>query len=128
MSEPVWLELSVMEALHDEQLLEHGGGRGVRDRGLLESAMARPVNAFAYGEQDLFALAAAYGSGIVRNHPFVDGNKRTGFLASVLFLELNGESFDTDQVDVVETVLKLAAGELSDSGYAAWLRRCCGKG
>nr|WP_269815622.1 type II toxin-antitoxin system death-on-curing family toxin [Parvularcula mediterranea] len=112
----------VLSILHEEQLLEHGGGRGVRDAGMLESALARPRNSFAYGETDPFALSASYAFGIAKNHPFVDGNKRTAFIASVVFLELNGFVFEGSQLDVVETVLKLAAGELSQDQYAEWLR------
>lgn len=122
MSEPVWLDGRAITALHEEQLSEHGGGRGLRDEGLLDSALARPRNAFAYGETDPFALAASYGAGIVRNHPFVDGNKRTGFIAAALFLDLNGQVFEAAQPDVVETVLALAAGALSDEAFADWLR------
>ena len=125
MSEPVWLDPRAVVALHEEQLAEHGGGQGVRDAGLLESALARPRNAHAYGETDLFALAAAYGAGIVRNHPFVDGNKRTGFIAAALFLDLNGQVLEAEQLDVVETVLALAAGELTDDAFAEWLRINC---
>ena len=127
MTEPVWLDERAVLALHDEQMLQHGGGRGVRDTGLLDSALARPRNAYAYGETDLFTLAASCSVGIVKNHPFVDGNKRTGFIAGVLFLELNGERFEATQEDVVTTVLRLAASEMSESAYADWLRSCCGR-
>ena len=125
MTEPVWLDIRAILALHDEQLLQHGGGRGLRDAGLLESALARPRNAFAYGEGDLFVLGAAISVGIVKNYPFVDGNKRTGFIAGVLFLELNGERFDASEADVVEMVLALAAGELTEAAYRDWLSASC---
>ena len=125
MSEPVWLDIRAVLALHDEQLLQHGGGRGLRDAGLLESALARPRNAFAYGEEDLFVLAAAISVGIVKDHPFVDGDKRTGFIAGVLFLELNGELFGASEADVVEKVLALAAGELTEAAYRDWLSASC---
>ena len=122
MIEPEWLDPGAIRAIHDEQLLEHGGARGVRDPGLLDSALARPRHQFAYGTADIFALAAAYGFGIVRNHPFIDGNKRTGFIAAVLFLELNGFRFGATEVDVVETILKLAAGDLPEQDLALWLK------
>ena len=118
----VWLKQAAILALHNEQLAEHGGGAGVRDLALLESALARPLNLVAYGDPDAEALAAAYAAGIVRNHPFVDGNKRTGFIAAALFLELNGRRFDADEVDVVRVVLQLAAGDLTEEAFADWLR------
>ena len=119
---PVWLLRSVVEAMHDEQLAEHGGAAGLRDGGLLESALARPQTLLAYGEPTLFDLAAAYAFGIVRNHPFVDGNKRTGFLAAYLFLRLNGWRLAASQDDAVRTVLALAAGEMPEPDFARWLQ------
>lgn len=108
--------------LHDESLAEHGGASGVRDRGLLESAMARPENLFVYGEPDIFDLASAYASGVVRNHPFVDGNKRTGFLSAAVFLDINGYSLGADEADATLKTIALAASEISDADYATWLR------
>jgi death on curing protein len=121
-NEPVWVLRSVIDAAHDAQLVEHGGAPGLRDAGLLESALARPKNIHAYGEADLFVLAAAYASGIVRNHPFVDGNKRTAFLAAYVFLRINGLHLVADEVDAAAAVLALASGATSDVDFSAWLR------
>ena len=122
MEEPIWLGVREAHAIHDLQLAEHGGGLGLRDSGLLESALARPQQLFAYGEPDLFDLAAAYTEGIVRNHPFVDGNKSTGFVLGVLFLELNGVEFAASEEGATQAVLDLAASELAQDEYASWLR------
>ena len=122
MTEPFWLTRQAIEIIHDEQLVEHGGAGGIRDAGLLESALARPRNLFAYGEADICALAAAYAAGIVRNHPFVDGNKRTGFLAAYSFLAVNGLELDAPEAEAVVMTLGLASGEMPEQGYAAWLR------
>jgi death on curing protein len=121
-AEPEWLTLDVVLAIHEEQLAEHGGREGVRDQGLLESALARPMNLAAYGEPDLPALAAALGFGLVRNHPFVDGNKRTAFVAVETFLGLNGLDLTAGDAECVVTMLRLAAGDLPEEGFAAWLR------
>ena len=118
----VWIERSVILAIHDMQLAEHGGGGGTRDVNLLESALARPVNLAAYGQPDAPALAAAYGYGISRNHAFIDGNKRTGFVAAELFLRLNGYQMRADDSDCVMTMLAVAAGDLSEDEFASWLR------
>lgn len=118
----VWLAASVVRAIHDEQLGEHGGGGGLRDPGLLESALARPLQRVAYDTPDVAALAAAYGFGLARNRPFIDGNKRTAFVAVELFLALNGWSLVADDAECVMAMLRLAAGELDESGFAAWLR------
>ena len=99
----------------------------MRDSGLLESALHRPQNAYAYGEKDVFILASVLGAGIVKNHPFLDGNKRTGFLAAALFLESNGESFQSTEENVVLKTLALAAGAVSEADYAEWLRLSCRK-
>lgn len=107
---------------HDEALAAHGGASGVRDIGLLESALARPKNLFAYGEHDIAALAAAYAFGIVRNHPFVDGNKRTAFMTAVFFLELNGHRFMANEVEATLRTLALAASEIDEAEFAVWLR------
>jgi len=119
---PVWIDEAVVLAIHDEQIAEHGGGAGLRDRGLLESALARPRNLAAYGEPDAAALAAAYAFGIARNHPFVDGNKRTAFVVMETFLELSGSALSADDADCVTTMLALAAGDLGEDALAAWIR------
>lgn len=118
----VWLLEAVLLAVHDEQLAEHGGGTGVRDAGALTSALARPRNLVAYGAPDVFDCAAAYAVGIARNHPFVDGNKRTAFVAMELFLQLNGQALLVDDADAVTTMLGVAAGQVSEASLAAWLR------
>ena len=118
----VWLEESIVLALHEEHLAEHGGPTGVRDLGLLQSALARPRNTVAYADPDIPALAAAYGFAIARNHPFVDGNKRTAFVVTELFLALNGYELIADNAACVRTMLSLAKGNLSEEGFAAWLR------
>ena len=123
MTEPEWLSKALNLAVHDEQLAEHGGGIGVRDNGLLESALARPQNRLAYDARaDVPALAAAYAFGLVRNHPFVDGNKRTAFVAAELFLELNGMTLTASDEDCVLTMLSLAAGEIGEDAFEEWLR------
>jgi death-on-curing protein len=109
-------------AVHDRQLAEHGGGTGVRDRGGLESALARPRNRWEYGDADLAALAAAYAFGIARNHPFVDGNKRTAWTVANIFLALNELELTFDEVDAIRTVEALAAGALSEEELADWFR------
>jgi death-on-curing protein len=112
----------VLLAVHEEQLAEHGGAAGVRDLGLFESALARPQNQAAYGNPDAADLAAAYGVGLAKNHPFIDGNKRTAFVAVELFLALNGHDLVADDADCVLTMLAVAAGSLDEPGFAAWLR------
>jgi death on curing protein len=120
--EPVWLDAEVALAIHDRQLAEHGGGTGVRAADMLESALGRPVNQWHYGEDDCCALAAAYAFGVARNHPFVDGNKRTAWVLSRLFLALNGVTISFASDDAITTVLALAAGELSEDELADWFR------
>lgn len=124
-TEPIWVSLELAEALHDRQIAEHGGGSGVRDRGLLQSALARPRQMFAYGsgELDLPALAACYAFGLARNHPFVDGNKRTAAVVSELFLALNGYRLLATNADLYPIYLTLAAGDLTEEELAAWLRQ-----
>jgi death-on-curing protein len=117
-----WLARDVIFAIHDEQLAEHGGSKGIRDMGLLESALARPPNRAAYPEVTVFDLAAAYAFGIVRNHPFVDGNKRVAFLAAALFLSEHGLEITASDQAVVAAMLSLAAGSADEGGFAAWLR------
>jgi death-on-curing protein len=118
----IWVTGAVAIAAHAEQLAEHGGGEGVRDMSLLESAMARPQNLAAYGEPDAAALAAAYAFGIARNHPFIDGNKRTAAVVSETFLLLNGFALDASDAELVVAFLALAAGELSEEEMADWFR------
>lgn len=123
MNQWTWIEESVVWAVHEAQLAEHGGSAGVRDPGLLASALARPLNLAAYDiEADAAALAAAYGFGIARNHPFIDGNKRTAFVCTELFLALNGYQLQAEDANCVSTMLALAAGEISEAEFAAWLR------
>lgn len=117
-----WLSLPVVLAIHDEQLVAHGGSGGVRDAGLLESALNRPVNKWNYENAELPELAAAYAYGIARNHPFVDGNKRTSLLALYTFLGINGVDFIVPEADAAAMILSLAAGEVSEEGLARWIR------
>jgi death on curing protein len=118
----VWLSRQIVLAIHDEQLAEHGGAVGVRDAGLLESALARPLNHAGYGDRDIAALAAPYPIAIARNHPFVDGNKRTAYVALESFLELNGCEFAASDRDAVIATLALAGGKMSDDEFTAWVR------
>lgn len=119
----LWVTVDVALAAHSEQLAEHGGGDGVRDEGLLKSVMARPQNLAAYGNPDPASLAAAYAYGIARNHPFVDGNKRTAAVVSETFLILNGYRVDASDAELVVAFLALAAGELSEEELADWFRQ-----
>jgi death-on-curing protein len=120
--EPLWLDIQLALAIHDRQLAEHGGGSGVRDDGMLESAVARPRNSWGYGEDDPAALAAAYAFGVARNHPFVDGNKRTAWVLARLFLAVNGHELRFAAGDAIAAMLALAAGELSEAEMADWFR------
>jgi death-on-curing protein len=123
-SEPRWIHARAVVLLHAESLAEHGGPEGIRDEGLLESALARPRNLFAYeGVTDVARLAACYAVGITRNHPFVDGNKRAAFLALGLFLALNGARLAASQVDAIRTMVAVAAGEISEEALAEWIDR-----
>jgi death on curing protein len=122
MSEPVWIEENLVLAIHDRQLAEHGGAEGVRDVSLLRSALARPKNHLAYQSSDIVELAAKYIAGLVKNHPFVDGNKRTGFVIGVLFLELNGYRFTASEEAAAQAVLELAAGTIDEAVLLAFLR------
>ena len=117
-----WLLDEVVIAIHDEQIAVHGGSPGIRDAGLLSSALARPKQKANYGDSSLFDLAAAYAYGIIRNHPFVDGNKRTGFLAAYVFLHINGWELRSSEVEAVNTVMDLAAGEMDEPGFSNWLK------
>jgi death-on-curing protein len=121
-NEPRWLDTNILLDIHAEQLALFGGPDGVRDIGLLESALARPVNKFGYGESDLAVLAAAYGFGIARNHPFIDGNKRAAFASIIVFLGLNGIDFDVPSEQATAMILSLAAGEVSEESLARWIR------
>lgn len=125
MIELFWLSREAIEIIHAEQLQEHGGLNGIKDENALESALARPVNKAHYGEIDLFVLAAAYLFGLVRNHPFSDGNKRTGFLAAYTFLLINGQELDATEAGAVALVLSAASGELDERGIADFLRDHC---
>jgi death-on-curing protein len=124
MPEPRWLPIELVEAIHDRQIAEHGGGAGTRDRTLLESALARPLQLHAYGgdEVDEPALAAAYGFGIARNHPFADGNKPTAYVAMRLFLRINGWDLVAEPSERYRIMIQLAAGEVSEDELVAWLR------
>jgi len=121
-TEPKWLDTDIVLDIHAEQLAIFGGGDGIRDLGLLESALARPLNKFAYGETDLAALAAAYAFGIARNPPFVDGNKRAAFGAMIVFLGLNEIDLDVPPQDATAIILEVAAGEIDEDGLTRWLR------
>lgn len=118
----VWLDASILLAVHDEQLVEHGGISGVRETGMFESALAKPQNLAAYGAPDCAELAASYGFGLAKNHPFLDGNKRTAFVAVELFLRLNGYVLEADDASCVLTMLAVAAGELDEAAFADWIR------
>ena len=122
MKEPVWVLRETVLAVQEELLAQFGGSAGLRDEHLLDSALARPQHLFAYGKPNLFKLAASYGFGLVKNHPFVDGNKRIGFTVAVLFLELNGYRFQAAEADSIVRTLALAAGEMSEAAYAGWLK------
>ncbi len=118
-----WLPREVLIAVHEEQLAEHGGAAGLRDEGLFDSALARPRQLANYGDPDVADLAAAYAFGLVRNHPFIDGNKRTGYVAAELFLALNGYAMTASDESATLTTLALAAGDIDEAAFAAWLRR-----
>lgn len=122
MNEPIWLDVEIVIDLHAEQLALFGGPDGIRDQGMLESALGRPINKFSYGETDLAALAAAYGFGIARNHPFVDGNKRAAFGAIIVFLGLNDIDFLVAPESATAMILALAAGEVNEDGLTRWIR------
>lgn len=117
-----WLTRDAIEIIHQEQLDEHGGLAGLKDENALESALARPMNKAAYGEEDVHVLAAAYLYGFVKNHPFSDGNKRTGYLAAFAFLYINGWLIEAEQAEVIEFVLEVAAGEIDEDGATRFLR------
>jgi death-on-curing protein len=121
--QPKWIDKRALLLLHEESLAMFGGARGLRDEGLLDSALARPLNQYLYdASNDLAALAAAYGYGIAKNHAFVDGNKRAAFLSVGLFLSINERHLLADQVDAIQTILAVAGGTLDEQGFAAWIR------
>ena len=121
MNEPEWLEQEILLDVHAEQLALFGGSDGLRDLGILESALARPINKFAHGETDLASLAAAYAFGIARNHPFVDGNKRVAFASILVFLGLNGLELNAPPADATAVILAIAAGEIEEDELARWI-------
>lgn len=122
MNEPIWVSLDLAIDIHSEQLALFGGPAGIRDQGLLESALARAPNKYAYGESDLAALAAAYAYGVAKNHPFVDGNKRAAFACLIVFLGLNGVDFLVPEPEATVAILSLAAGDIEEEGLARWIR------
>jgi death-on-curing protein len=122
MKTPVWVLRETVLTLHEQSLAEFGGAAGIRDEGLLDSALGKPENLLAYGKPTLFDLAASYGFGLVKNHPFIDGNKRTGFMLGAGFLERNGYEFHASEADAAVRTLALAAGEMSEAEFAAWLK------
>jgi death-on-curing protein len=122
MTEPEWLDIDIVLDVHSEQLALFGGGDGLRDRGLLESALARPINKFAYGENGLAALVAAYAFGLAKNHPFVDGNKRVAFASIVVFLGMNEIDYDVPPEQATAMILALAAGEVSEESLTRWIK------
>jgi len=119
---PVWVLRETVLTLHEQSLAAFGGAAGIRDEGLLDSALAKPENLFAYGKPTIFDLAASYGFGLIKNHPFIDGNKRVGFIVAVVFLELNGHHFQATEAEAAVRTLALAAGEMSEADFAAWLK------
>ena len=118
----VWLSERIVLDLHDIQLTRHGGAAGVRDQGLLESALARPLNLASYGEPDVIALAACYAVAIAHNHPFIDGNKRAAFMSLALFLALNGMELEAPEAEAIVVMQDMAAGELTDAEFTVWVR------
>ena len=128
MSEPEWVDPGVVESFHYEQIREHGGLHGIRDQGMLESALGRPQQLYAYGSPDLCAMAAAYAFGLAKNHPYLDGDKRTAAITCELFLNLNGIEFSVDEVAKYPHYLALASGEHTEESFAAWLRAVTRRG
>ncbi|MDJ0871982.1 MAG: type II toxin-antitoxin system death-on-curing family toxin [Gammaproteobacteria bacterium] len=122
MTKPVWIRKDVTIAIHERVLADHGGESGIRDRGLLESALARPQQIHSYDDPDLATLAAAYATGIIRNHPFIDGNKRVGFMVAYVFLSRNGVNLTATEVSATQAVMDLAAGQMTEEQFCQWLR------
>ncbi|MDY6783911.1 MAG: type II toxin-antitoxin system death-on-curing family toxin [Cyanobacteriota bacterium] len=125
MSEPLWITEEIAKAIHNDQIAQHGGSLGVRDENLLSASLARPRHLFVYGEPTLFELAAAYGYGLAKNHPFIDGNKRTAFMVMYVFLGLNGYLVDAPEIEVVATMERLATDRENQESLARWLERNC---
>jgi death on curing protein len=125
MKEPIWILREVALLAHEQSLAQFGGSGGLRDEGLLDSALGKPHNLFAYGKPSLFELAASYAFGIVKNHPFIDGNKRTGFVVAIAFLQINGWHLEASEVDATLRTLALAAGAMTEAAYADWLKAHC---
>lgn len=125
MKEPLWLNREDCLGIHEMMLSQHGGLSGVRDEGLLLSAIAKPQNHFAYGCESLTVMAASYAAGIVLNHPFLDGNKRTGFMTAATFLDMNGLELTASEESTVQQTVSLASGQLTEEGYADWLSANC---
>jgi death on curing protein len=117
-----WIDRNILLLLHDESLASHGGASGIRDEGLLDSALSRPLNLALYGEPDVAELAASYAFGLAKNHSFVDGNKRAAFLSVGLFLYLNGQTLTASQADATLTIMAVAAGEMTEADLAIWIR------
>lgn len=122
LAEPRWLSRAIVEVVHSALLREHGGSPGIRDEGLLESALNRPRNKWAYGETDFAVLAAAYAFGLAKNHAFVDGNKRVAITGAALFLAMNGHDLDAPEPEVVDVMNRLASGRITEAGFAGWVR------
>jgi len=122
---PVWVQKNVVLALHDALLSEHGGQQGIRDEGLLDSALARPKQLLSYGDPDLFGLATAYISGILRNHPFIDGNKRTALMTGYVFLARNGKQLTTPETEATQAIIDLVARKMTEKDFTAWLAENC---
>jgi death-on-curing protein len=125
MKEPVWIHTQAALAIHDALLAEFGGASGIRDESLLESALARPRNLWSYEKPTLFRLAEAYTHGIVKNHPFVDGNKRTGYVIGGIFLERNGQILNASEEEATPAIMDLASSQLTEEGFTLWLRDNC---
>jgi len=123
MKTPVWVLRETVLTLQEQSLAEFGGPAGIRDEGLLDSALGKPENLFAYGKPTIFDLAASYGLGLVKNHPFIDGNKRAGFVTAITFLELNGYRFQATEAEAAVRTLALAAGEMAEAEFSAWLKK-----
>ncbi|MCT7953328.1 type II toxin-antitoxin system death-on-curing family toxin [Ancylothrix sp. C2] len=123
MKEPIWISEEIVEVIHQDQIRQHGGGLGVRDKNLLAAGLARPRHLLAYGQPDLFDLAAAYGYGLAKNHPFIDGNKRTAFAVMATFLLVNGYLLEVPEMDVVQRMEQLATDRETQESLAQWLRK-----
>jgi len=122
---PIWVPKNIVLAIHDTLLSEHGGRRGIRDEGLLDSALARPQQLLSYDDPNLFALATAYVSGILHNHPFIDGNKRTGFMVGYIFLARNGKQLNAPEAETTQAIIDLAAGKMNEEEFTKWLEQNC---